>query len=202
MTGRSLTHLSLDDLDAWLAGQLGPTGHAHLDGCAECRELANTERILVNHLAALQVLAPAPGFADRVMASVAIPDPFALRSMESARRRLFTSRRSVAIAAMLALAVAASMAASVVWSLGHRQMIAELGSWISGSAADWAWIGLRGAVSSVMEQPWYGGLRGLAGSPAQIAVASAVASLTYLSGVLALRKLMTLPTGPVSHASA
>jgi hypothetical protein len=199
---RPAAHLSPDDIDAFLAGHLGADQQTHLDACNECRDVAQTERVLLRQLAALSAFSPAPDFADRVMASVAVPDPFALRSMQTARRRLLSTRRTVAMAAMVALVVAGSMAASIVWSLGHQQTIAAAGSWLSTAAVQWLWTGLRSAVSSVIEQPWYDGARGLLGSPARLAALSALASLVYVSGVLALRKLMTLPTGPVSHANA
>jgi hypothetical protein len=202
MTRRPDTHLSVDDIDAWLAGHLGTTEQEHLDSCAECREAAQADRVLTAQLAGLTIFSPSPLFADRVMASVAVPDPFALRSMQTARRRLLATRHSLAVAAMLAVIVVGSMAASVVWSLSHRETIAAAGSWLAASAGQWLWTGLRSVVSGVIEQPWYGGLRGLVGSPARLAAMSALASLTYAGGVLALRKLMTAPSGPVSHANA
>ncbi|MGE5091492.1 MAG: hypothetical protein ACM3OH_04900 [Bacillota bacterium] len=202
MTRRPDTHLSVDDIDAWLAGHLGTTEQEHLDSCAECREAAQADRVLTAQLAGLTIFSPSPLFADRVMASVAVPDPFALRSMQTARRRLFATRHSLAVAAMLAVIVVGSMAVSVVWSLSHRETIAAAGSWLAASAGQWLWTGLRSVVSGVIEQPWYGGLRGLVGSPARLAAMSALASLTYAGGVLALRKLMTAPSGPVSHANA
>lgn len=195
-------HLSPDDIDAWLAGHLGSAEQTHLDACSECRDVAHTERVLLRQLAALSAFSPAPDFADRVMASVAVADPFALRSIQTARRRLLSTRRSLSIAALITLMVAGSMTASIVWSLGHQQTIAAVGSWLSGVAGQWLWTGLRSAASSVIEQPWYDGARNVFGSPARLAALSALASLTYLSGVLALRKLMALPTGPVSHANA
>ena len=202
MTRRPDAHLSLDDIDAWLAGHLGASEQTHLDGCAECRDLTHTERILARQLASLSAFAPSANFADRVLAAVAVPDPFALRSIQTARRRVLATRRSLAVAAMVAVVVIGCMTASVVWSLSHRQTLSAAGGWLAASADQWLWGGLRAVVSSVIEQPWYDGLRSLAGSPGRLALLSAVASLAYLGGVLALRKLMTVPNGPVSHANA
>lgn len=202
MTRRPDAHLSLDDIDAWLAGHLGRSEQAHLDACDECRDAARTERMLARHFAALTAFAPSPGFADRVMASVAVPDPFSLRSMEGTRRRLFGTRKALAVAAMIAVVVAGSMSASIIWSLSHQQTIAAAGSWLSSTAAGWLWSGVRGVVSGVIQQPWYAGVRNTLGSPARLAAISALLSLAYVSGLLALRKLMAVPTGPVSHAHA
>jgi len=202
MTRRPDTHLSADDIDAWLAGHLGPAEQEHLASCAECRETAQADRALITQLSGLTIFSPSPLFADRVMASVAVPDPFALRSMQTARRRLFATRRSLAVAATLAVVVLGSMAASIVWSLSNRETIAAAGSWLTASAGQWLWTGLRSVVSGVIEQPWYDDVRGFVGSPVRLAAVSAIASLTYAGGMLALRKLLTVPSGPVSHANA
>lgn len=202
MNRRADEHLSLDDIDAWLAGQTGAAEQAHLETCGDCRDLAHTERMLARQLAALPAFAPSTMFADQVMASVAIPDPFAIRSLQTARRRLFTTPRALAAAAMVAVVLVASMTGSIVWTLSHRDVLANAGSWLSSQAGQWLWTGLQGVVSTVIEQPWYGGVRDALESPVRLALVSGVASLTYLSGVVALRKLMAVPSGPVTHANA
>ena len=202
MTRRTDAHLSADDIDAWLAGHLGPTEQAHLAACPACLETAEADRALIQQLGSLDMFSPSPLFADQVMAAVSLPDPFSLRSMQSARRRLFATRRSLALAATIAVVVLGSMAASVVWSLGHRDTIAAAGTWLSASAGQWLWTALRSTVSSVIAQPGYHGIRDLLGSPGRLLGLSALVSLTYVGGLLALRKLMTEPSGPVSHASA
>jgi hypothetical protein len=55
-------------------------------------------------------------------------------------------------------------------------------------------------ASNVIEQPWYDGAKVLVGNPTRLALASAVASFAYLGGVLALRRLLALPTQGVAHA--
>jgi hypothetical protein len=202
MTRRPDEHLSPDDIDAWLAGHPGSAAQAHVDACEACREVAVADRELIEQLRALPIFAPSALFADQVMAAVALPDPFALRSLDTARRRLFATRRSLALAATLAVVVVASMAASVAWSLAHRDTIAAAGTWLTATAGQWLWTALRSAASSATEQPGYGMVRDLAATPARLAALSALVSLTYLGGLLALRKLMTLPSGPVSHANA
>ena len=202
MTRRPDAHLSADDIDAWLAGHLGSAEQAHFEACPACRDAAHADRALIQQLSSLTAFSPAPLFTDRVMASVALPDPFALRSMQTARRRLFATRRSVAVAAMLAVVILGSMAASVTWSMSHRDTIAAAGTWLTASAGQWLWTALRSTVSSVIEQPGYRGLRDLAASPGRLAGLSALVFLTYVGGLLALRKLMAVPSGPVSHANA
>src|SRR4051812_48036711 len=101
MTPVAGPHLTPDDFDAWLAGALDPAVQAHLGGCPVCQERADTEREIVAMLAALPLLSPAPGFADRIMARVRVPEPDAVSTLTLLRRRALASRRSMAIAASL-----------------------------------------------------------------------------------------------------
>lgn len=201
MTRPSGTHLSADEIDSWLAGTLSPEWQQHLERCQACLERARAEREIVEQIAAIPLLTPEEGFADRVMASVVIPDPFAIRSLQATRRRLFATRKSLAVAASLSVLLLGSMAASIAWSLTHQETLASLGSWLLSQGGQIAWLSLRGLASNLMEQPWYDGIRSLLDSPGRLALGSAVASAVYLGGVLALRRLLALPTQQVTHAS-
>jgi hypothetical protein len=158
---------------------------------------------LDERLAALPLFEPSANFTDRVMASVRVPDPFAIRSIRTARRRLFATPRSAALAACLALLVVGSMATSVVWTLANRDTLLALGGWLVAEAGQWAWVGVRGAALTLMEQPWFAGFRGLLDEPGRLALASALGTMVYVSGVLALRRLLTAPapTQRVAHAN-
>src|SRR4051812_15384023 len=103
MTRPPGTHLSPDEFDAWLSGTLAQHWQQHLDQCQACLDRAHAEREMADQIAALPLMSPAEDFADRVMAAVAIPDPFALRSFQATRRRLFATRKSLAMAASLTL---------------------------------------------------------------------------------------------------
>jgi hypothetical protein len=186
-------HLTPEDLDAWLAGALAPAAQEHLAGCPACQERADTEQEIVALISGLQL-------ADRVMARVTVPQPLQVRTLDLLRRRVFTSRRSMAFAAGLLLVIVGSMAGSVVWTLGHQETLTALGSWLTAQAGQAAWLGVRGVASNFIEQPWFAGFRELASSPARLAIASGLALLAYLSGVLALRRLLALPTPQVAHA--
>ena len=194
-------HLSADEIDDWLAGALASERQQHLEHCHGCLEQARAEREIVDQVAALPLLSPAPGFAERVMANVAVPDPFAIRSLQSTRRRLLSTRKSVAFAASLALLLLGSMAGSIVWTLSNPDTLATIGGWLLGEVTQLAWLSLRGLASNLIEQPWYDAARTLLENPARLALASALASLAYLGGVLALRRLLALPTQQVAHAS-
>jgi hypothetical protein len=200
MTRPSGPHLSPDDIDAWLAGTLAQEWQQHLDQCQECLEWARAEREIVDQIKALPLLSPAAGFADGVMAAVVVPDPFAIRSLQATQRRLFATRKSLAIAASLALLLLGSMAGSIAWTLANQATLASIGSWLMTEGSQVAWLSVRGVASNLMEQPWYHTLRSLAESPGRLAFASALASFAYLGGVFALRRLLALPTQQVAHA--
>ena len=161
------------------------------------------DRWLDEQLAALPMFTPRADFSDRVMASVRVPDPFAIRSLRTARRRLFASPKAVALAASLALLVVGSMAASVAWTLANRDTLLAFGGWLTAEAVQWAWVGVRGTALTLMEQPWFAGFRGLLDAPGRLALASAFGTLVYVTGVLALRRLLTVPapTQRVAHAN-
>lgn len=200
MTQAPGPHLSPDDIDRWLDGTLPPVRADHLDACHQCLELARAEREMAEQIAALPLMSPAPDFADRVMVAVKVADPFAIHSLDAARRRLFGSRRALAVAATLTVLLLGSMAGSIAWTLGNQDTLASIGSWLLAQGAQASWLALRGLATTVIEQPWYEGVKVLAGNPARLALASAVASLAYLVGVLALRRLLALPTQQVAHA--
>jgi hypothetical protein len=201
MTRPSGTHLSPDEIDSWLAGTLAREWQQHLDHCQACLELVRTEREIVEQLAALPLMSPDPGFSDRVMAAVAVPDPFAIRSLQATRRRLFATRRSLALAASLMIVLLGSMAGSIAWSLTHQETITSFGSWLASQGGQVAWLSVRGLASNLIEQPWYDSVRSLLDHPGRLALGSAVISAIYLSGVLALRRLLALPTQRVAHAA-
>jgi hypothetical protein len=201
MTRPPESHLSAEEIDAWLAGTLAPAQQRHVDQCQLCLEQLRVERDIADQIAALPLLSPTPGFSDRVMASVIVPDPFAIRSLQATRRRLFATPKSIALAASLALLLIGSMAGSIVWSLSHQQTLASLGSWVLSQGGQAAWFGLRSLAANFLEQPWYNSIRALAENPGRLALLSALASLAYLGGIVALRRLLAPPTQQVAHAS-
>lgn len=200
MTRPSGAHLSPDEIDSWLAGTLASEWQQHLDHCQACLERAEAEREIVEQIGMLPLMSPAPDFAERVMASVMVPDPFAIRSLQATQRRLLATRKSAAVAASLTLLLLGSMAGSIVWSLTHQETLASIGTWLLAQGGQVAWLGLRGLASNLIEQPWYGGIRSVIDNPVRLALGSALASLAYLVGVFALRRLLALPTQQVAHA--
>jgi hypothetical protein len=200
MTRPSGSHLSPEEIDACLAGVPAPELQHHLDQCQACLEQVRGDREIAELIASLPLISPPDGFAERVMAAVAIPDPFAIRSLQATRRRLFATPKSFAYAAGLLLFLLGSMAGSIAWSLTHQETLASLGSWVLSQGGQAIWLGVQGVVSNFIEQPWYDGIRSLVENPARLALISALGSLAYLGGVFALRRLLAVPTQQVAHA--
>ena len=200
MTRPPGTHLSPDEIDSWLSGNLAREWQQHLDECQTCLERVRIEREIVDQIGTLPLMSPADGFADRVMASVSVPDPFSIRSLQATRRRLFATRKSLAIAASLALLLLGSMGGSIAWSLANQETLASIGNWLLTAGGQVAWLSVRGVASNLFEQPWYTGVRSLLENPGRLAVGSGLATTVYLIGVLALRRLLALPTQQVAHA--
>jgi hypothetical protein len=202
MNAVSGPHLSPDDFDAWLTGSLAPDARGHLERCAECRERAEAEREIVALLGNLPLMSPASDFADRVMHAISLPDPFSLRSLAGVRRKLLATPRAAAFAATIVVLLASSMTASIVWSQGHRDTLLAIGSWVAAEAWQVGWVALRGVASNLMEQPWHAALRGSLEHPVQWGTLSALASVAYVLGVVALRRLLVPPTKQVAHANS
>jgi hypothetical protein len=201
MTRPPGTHLSPDEIDSWLAGNLAREWQQHLDQCQTCLDRVRIEREIVDQIATLPLMSPADGFADRVMASVSVPDPFSIRSFQATQRRLFATRKSLAIAASLTLLILGSMGGSIAWSLANQDTLASIGNWLVTAGGQVAWLSIRGAASNLIEQPWYSSFRSLLENPGRLAVGSALATTVYLTGVLVLRRLLALPTQQAAHAS-
>ena len=195
-------HLTPDEFDAWLAAGLDSGRARHLELCLECQTRADAELALDEQLATLQLLSPTPDLADRVMQHIAIPQPIPIPSMQPARRRFLATRRSVAVAASLAVLLVASMAASVIWTLAHQATLVSMGGWLLTQTGQAGWLAIQGLASNLIEQPWYDAVRSAFDTPGRIAAASALAATTYLAGVYALRRLLALPTQQVAHAGA
>lgn len=199
MSRRHQHHLTPDDLDTALEQSLGSQSSQHLESCQACQDLLAAERELVGLLNGMPRFSPSEQFVDAVMARVAIPDPFALRAFRNIRSRLAMSRRSLAFATSFAVVLAVAMGGSIVWTLANQDVLAAIGSAVAGQAAHWFWLGLQALASNLVEQPWYEDARAAIGSPTRLALFSGMASLLYLSGVLALKRLLALPAQQAAH---
>ena len=188
----STTHLSPDELDALLVGVMSATVRSHLGECGLCRAVVSTDRAVVISLERLPRFSPRSGFTDRVMLQVDVPRPV-VRSILGLRFRVPTGR-SAALAASVAVMLLAGLTTSVVWSLGNRDVLAGWGQQAVSLLDSWLWLGLRAVAANVAEQPWYESVRGIFATPARAALACLGLLATWSVGVLALKRLVTLPT--------
>jgi hypothetical protein len=192
-------HLSADDLDALLARTAPERVQAHLDVCAGCRAQAEADARVVRALEALPQYTPSAEFEHRVMARVTIRRTSPVRSILGLPVRWLGHSPARALAATVTLVVA--MSASAVWSFANRDLLAFWGSQALAILDGWLWLGLRTMAANVTAQPWYGVVREWVGTPGRLVLTVALFTVAYAAGLLALRRLVALPSRPVPHAN-
>ena len=204
MTSPSGAHLAFDDFDVLLSGDaespLHAPAEAHLAGCHHCRAELAAQSTLIARLESLPFFAPSLAFSDRLLQRVAMPDPFALRSIATSRKRLLASPRALVTVSVVLSAVIGTMAASVLWTLAHPDAVSSVGAWAGNTASQWLWVAVRGGFANIVEQPWLGTVQAWFASPLRLALLSLGITLIYVGGLIALRRLMALPRAGVAHA--
>lgn len=196
---RSRPHLVADEVDAWLEGKLAAARVWHLEDCAPCLTLAQSEKALVDRLRALPLHSPAPRFGARVMAQVAVVE--STGTLTVIRRRLVANPRLALAAASAGAILLGGLGTSVAWTLGHQDTLALWGQNLGSEASNWLWLGVRGAVSNLIEQPWYSGLRQLVASPTRMAMIGGIGLVAWAGGLVAMRHLLTVPRAAGSRAA-
>ena len=196
---RSRPHITDDELDAWIDGKLAAARVWHLEECAPCLTLAESEAALVRSLKALPLHSPAPRFGARVMSRVAVAE--STGTLTVIRRRLMANPRGALMAASAGAILLGGLGTSVGWSLTHRDTLALWGQDLTAQASQWLWLTVRGVVSNLIEQPWYAGVRQALGSPAKLAGFGALSLMGWAGGLVALRRLLTVPGAAGSRAA-
>jgi hypothetical protein len=192
-----LQHLTPDEIDLVLEGSYPEPLRMHINSCADCSSLVQGERLVVQWLSSLPLHVPAAGFEDRVMARVHVATPRSV--LATLRQRAMASPSSRALAAGMLVSVLGSLVASVIWSLGHREVLASLGMTAFRGIAELGWVVVHGLATTLVEQPWYGSVRALLDSPARLATATGVLATAWLGGMLLMRRLIAIPAGSVAH---
>ena len=199
--GAAAEHLTPDDLDLWIAGEpLPAVRQSHLRNCPQCQELADAERVLVLRLQALPLYNPAIGFADRVMRRVDLPVTSVAGAWRLWRTRVFANPLGVAASGGVAMLIGGSMAASAAWAAANQDVITGVGPWALAHGQQLLWQGVDLAGALLREQSWYAPLRA-ALTPARLAALGGVALGLYAAGMMALRRLLALPTQAARAAS-
>lgn len=192
-------HLTGEDLEQWVDGLLPAPREAHLRDCPECQVLADAERVLVLRLQAVPLFNPAPGFSERVMDRINIPVTSLAGAWRFWRTRVFANPISVGAAAGAAMLLGGSLAASAAWAAAHQDTITGVGPWLMSQGQQAFWHGMSTASGLLEQQSWYAPLRA-ALTPARIVAVGAAALALYGAGVLAMRRLLALPSAQVSRA--
>jgi hypothetical protein len=198
-TGAVAIHLTADDLDAWVAGALPAQRETHLRACPACQTLANQERVLVMRLQALPLFDPRPGFADRVMDRVNVPVTSIGDAWRLWRGRVFANPIGVGIAASVAVLLGGSVAASAAWAAANQDTITGAGSWMMSHGQEWFWQGIGMANAMLDQQSWYPTVRASL-TPGRIALLGTATAGLYAAGLVALRRLLSLPRSQVARA--
>lgn len=206
----------LQDLaEGCLPARLAARVRTHLEACPTCATEAAAWRATFDHLQGLKRLAPAAGFADRVMAQVRVPVPVPQRvpewrrALAWARSMVPRTRRAWAAVSGVAVTPAVTLGL-VVWTLASHPTLtagalASFVWWKASALAALAWeavaaralqsAGLFEAYSFFGSLPW---------SPAALAGAVTALSAATVAATWVLYKNLFTPhpgDGRVAHAS-
>lgn len=168
------THLTADELELAAANSasLADEHRRHVETCQRCAAGIVDVREVSVALRSLTVVAPRPGFVERVMVRVTLPLPWHRRAVAAAWERKTAT-------AGVAAAVATLAGGGAVWAIWFDNLRpVALAVWIAGMAGDLAWqatIGL-GRVAYAL------GLTDLlAAIGADLTVGSAIAGLATIA---------------------
>ena len=180
-------HLTIDELDALIAGPSDDRTMSHLATCEVCSNLVARDRRLLAALAALPAFEPAAGFADRVMSRVTVR---AAPVAETVTPRAMAARRR-AIGA--GLVVTGAVAGGFVWAGAHPADALRWSAPALQQSGHTAWVWLQAAVANATEQPWFASLRSTLGMPVRSLAVLAGAAVAYAAALIGLRRLMMEP---------
>lgn len=205
-------HPAAERLDALVEGNLDPPERlvveSHLAGCSRCQTEVEELRSLFSALARLQYFDPAPGFVNRVMSQVRLPEPWWSRAgqlLGSLAPR--TSRGWAFASAMLALPLV-GVGSVMLWLLSKPYVTGDgLVAFTTAQAstrftAAWqSFIGL--VIKSDITLLFARSLEAMANSgvAGTGAVAALFAGLSILSGYVLYQNLVRTPTRRSDYVS-
>lgn len=183
-------HLSPTDVEAWLEGKLSLAASTHVGRCDDCRALLIAEGSVVESLQRLPRFAPSAGFADRVMAEVAIP----------ALRRAANSRTVRAGGWLVAASLIVTLGGSLVWSLANQAALTDASRWALGAGWDAARAMADQLLALLTRLPAVREVQAAVGTPLRLAGVATAMLVLYGTGIMALRRLLALPANGAAHA--
>ena len=179
-------HLLPSEIDLLLDGDAGfalAPLRAHARRCPDCQgELAAARRLMAL-LDDLPTFAPAPRFADRVMADVQVFEPWYVTLGDTVRRLVPASRPARVVAAAGALTTAFVMTVGVVALLGRVDLLVFVTEFVAGRARAAVVATVGNAVTAV-----FGDLA--AGALARSGPAGVVLGVVAFLGSLVLATLL------------
>lgn len=157
-------HLLPNEIDLLLDGDVGfgvaPLTN-HVAECAECRSKLHEARRVTEALDHLPRFTPPPLFADAVMSSVHVFQPWHVAARDTARSLVPVSRPARVFAAGLAITVAAVLTGAVLWMASRVDLLVLF---LSGPALERARLAvleaLGAAAASVVGEPVVAALQG------------------------------------------
>lgn len=152
---------------------------------------AEHDPVLDRHLVSLGHLSPAPGFEDRVMASVSLPSPVWALRLREWRRVLIRTRRGQAFLGGLAAASVISVTFAGTWAFANPELVATVLGWVAAKTWLPVWQTSMRFVASFISTFAYT-LSSLV-APTGLIVGSIVGVVTLATSALGLRRLMARP---------
>jgi hypothetical protein len=208
-----MTHLTGDRLEAYCDGSLAKdervAADAHVAHCSQCRAEVEDWRAVYAALAALPRLGPRPGFADRIMARVRIPQPWHARVGAVLTRAVPRTTPGWAFAAAILSVPVLFVGGFAAWLLSKSYVTAH-GLWMFATDrfAEGATQVASGAMSQVFESDvaaWLvtalTRLFDSAGARGVGAIAAASAMVVALSAWILYRYLFRSPVRSTTHAT-
>lgn len=185
-------HLLPNEIDLLLDGESGfgvQPLREHVDGCPDCRVRLGEARDVVTSLAAVPLLAPRMGLADRVMSQVPVFVPWHVAARDGVVRWLPNSPSARALAAVLVAAVGTLVTGLTLWVASRGDMLAMF-TGLAGEQVRTTVTDVVGNLLVAMFGPQVVGAVQQLG-PLGIAIAGAGFVVASLATVLGLRLIAT-----------
>jgi hypothetical protein len=191
MTASPLTHLTADELDALHEGQRLLRATSHLETCADCRALLESDAALISALEGLPTWDPSSEFLNRVMSQIERPilrPVVAVAGVPTPRER--SARRRVLVASLLTSGL---VTAGFAWAFVDPETAVGLVQPAFQQLTGSLWTSLQAMSANTVEQPWFTTFRDALAPPTRAVPVLVAAAGAYAVALLGLRRLLTRP---------
>jgi hypothetical protein len=191
MTASPLTHLTADELDALHEGQRLLRATSHLETCADCRALLESDAALISALEGLPTWDPSSEFLNRVMSQIERPilrPVVAVAGVPTPRER--SARRRVLVASLLTSGL---VTAGFAWAFVDPETALGLVQPAFQQLTGSLWTSLQAMSANTVEQPWFTTFRDALATPTRAVPVLVAAAGAYAVALLGLRRLLTRP---------